>query len=63
MWPPLVALLTALAAYGGPRYRGAFEGVLYVYFAIVLAGQWRRPSRWEMAVAALVCAASLSLVW
>ena len=63
VWPPLVALLTALAAYGGPRYRGAFEGVLYVYFAIVLAGQWRRPSRREMAVAALVCAASLSLVW
>jgi hypothetical protein len=63
MWPPVAALLTALAAYGGPRYRGAFEGVLFVYLAIVLAGQWRRPSRRELAVAALVCAVSLSLVW
>jgi hypothetical protein len=56
-------VLTALAAYGGPRYRGAFEAVLYVFLAVVLAGHWRRPSRVELAAAALVSAASLLLVW
>jgi 4-amino-4-deoxy-L-arabinose transferase-like glycosyltransferase len=63
VWPPLVVLLTALSAYGGPRYRGAFEAELYVYLAIVLAGGWRRPSRRDLAVAALVSAALLPLVW
>jgi 4-amino-4-deoxy-L-arabinose transferase-like glycosyltransferase len=63
MWPPLVVVLTALSAYGGPRYRSPFEGVLRVYLAVVLAGQWHRPSRQEVALAALASAASLLLVW
>lgn len=63
MWPPLVVLLTALSAYGGPRYRLPFEGVLYAYFAVVLAGQWHRPSRQEVAAAALTSTALLLLVW
>jgi 4-amino-4-deoxy-L-arabinose transferase-like glycosyltransferase len=63
MWPPLVVFLTALAAYGGPRYRFPFEVVLYVYFAVVLAGQWHRPSRRDVTVAALTSAVLLLLVW
>jgi hypothetical protein len=63
MWPPLVVFLTALAAYGGPRYRFPFEVVLYVYFAVVLAGQWHRPSRRDVTAAALTSAALLPLVW
>jgi hypothetical protein len=63
IWPPLVVLLTALSAYGGPRYRYPFEVVLYVYFAVVLAGQWHRPSRRDVTAAALTSVALLSLVW
>ena len=63
IWPPLVAVLTALSAYGGPRYRSAFECVLYVYLAIVLAGEWHRPSRREVCLAALASASSMLLVW
>jgi 4-amino-4-deoxy-L-arabinose transferase-like glycosyltransferase len=63
IWPPLVVFLTALAAYGGPRYRFPFEVVLYVYFAVVLAGQWHRPSRRDVTVAALTSAVLLPLVW
>jgi hypothetical protein len=63
IWPPLVVLLTALSAYGGPRYRYPFEVVLYVYFAVVLAGEWHRPSRRDVTVAALTSVALLSLVW
>jgi hypothetical protein len=63
IWPPVVVLLTALSAYGGPRYRVPFEVVLYVYLAVVLAGQWHRPSRREVTVAALTSAALLGLVW
>ncbi len=63
IWPPLAALLTTLAAYGGPRYRGVFEWMLYVYLAIVLAGEWHRPSRREVGLAALVSTSSVLLVW
>jgi len=63
LWPPLVALLTALSAYSGPRYRGPFETVLYVYLAIVLAGRWRSATRREVALAALVSSLSLLLIW
>jgi 4-amino-4-deoxy-L-arabinose transferase-like glycosyltransferase len=62
LWPPLVMVLTALSAYGGPRYRVPFEVVLNVYMAVVLARQWRRPSRREIGVATLVSIASLPLV-
>jgi 4-amino-4-deoxy-L-arabinose transferase-like glycosyltransferase len=63
LWPPVVMVLTALSAYGGPRYRMPFEVVLNVYLAIVLARQWRRPSRREIGLASLVSAAALPLVW
>jgi 4-amino-4-deoxy-L-arabinose transferase-like glycosyltransferase len=63
LWPPVVVLLTALSAYGGPRYRGPFESVLYVYLAVVLAGQWARVSRTEAAVAGVLSALLLVLVW
>jgi hypothetical protein len=36
---------------------------LYVYFAVVLAGQWHRPSRRDVTVAALTSAVVLPLVW
>jgi hypothetical protein len=63
MWPPLVVLMTALSAYGGPRYRGPFESVLVVYLAVVLARGWRAPSRREVLAAAAACAASCLLVF
>jgi hypothetical protein len=63
IWPPLVVLLTALSTYGGPRYRGPFEVILYVYFAVVLAGRWRRPSRNAALAAAALCAGVCWLVW
>jgi hypothetical protein len=63
VWPPLVVILTALAAYGGPRYRFPFEVVLYVYLAVVLVGQWHRPARRHVTVAALFSTALLPLVW
>lgn len=62
IWPPLVVLLTALSTYGGPRYRGPFEVVLYLYLSVVLAGRWRTPSRRAVLAAATVCAGSWWLV-
>lgn len=62
IWPPLVVLLTAVSAYGGPRYRGPFEVVLYLYLSVVLAGEWRTPSRRALLAAAVVCAGSWWLV-
>ncbi len=56
IWPPIVILLTAIAAYGGPRYRLPFEVVVYVFAAVVVAGEWRRPARLLTAVAALLSA-------
>lgn len=63
LWPPLVVLLTALSAYGGPRYRGPFEVVLIAYLAVVLTGQWARPSRRELVLAGVFSALSLLLIW
>jgi 4-amino-4-deoxy-L-arabinose transferase-like glycosyltransferase len=63
LWPPLVALLTALSAYGGPRYRGPLEAVLTPYLAVVLAGQWARAPRRELILAGVFSALSVLLVW
>jgi hypothetical protein len=58
VWPPLVVLVTAVAAYAGPRYRSPFELLLYVYFGVLVAGEWSTPSR-----RALIVASALSLVF
>jgi hypothetical protein len=58
-----VVLLTALSAYGGPRYRSPFEPVLYVYLGIVLAGEWARASRGAVALAGVLSVLALVLVW
>jgi 4-amino-4-deoxy-L-arabinose transferase-like glycosyltransferase len=63
LWPPLVVLLTALSAYGGPRYRSPFEPVLYVYLGIVLSGEWARASRGAVALAGVLSVLLLVLVW
>ena len=59
-WPVIVVLLTAIAAYGGPRYRSPAEVLLYVYLAIVAARGWSSPSRRAVLVAATV---SFALFW
>lgn len=59
-WPVLVVVLTAIAAYGGPRYRSPAEVLLYVYLAIVAAGGWASPSRRAVLAAATV---SFALFW
>jgi hypothetical protein len=59
-WPALVVLLTAIAAYGGPRYRSPAEVLLYVYLAIVAARGWTSPSRRAVLAAATV---SFALFW
>jgi 4-amino-4-deoxy-L-arabinose transferase-like glycosyltransferase len=59
-WPVIVILLTAIAAYGGPRYRSPAEVLLYVYLAIVAARGWSSPSRRAVLAAATV---SFALFW
>lgn len=59
-WPVLVVVLTAIAAYGGPRYRSPAEVLLYVYLAIVAAGGWASPVRRAVLAAAAV---SFALFW
>lgn len=63
VWPPVVVLLTALAAYGGARYRLPFEIVLLVFLAVVLGGGWRRPSRRSTVAASAVGLIALWLAW
>jgi len=57
LWPPILMAMVALVLWAGTRFRAPAEPVLLALMAVVLAGEWRRPGR-----VALTLAAGASLV-
>lgn len=61
-WAILNIALTAITGFGGSRLRGPFEIHLALLAAVVLAGPWVRPRRWELAAGATASIALLLLM-
>ncbi len=61
-WIALVVVLSALSGAGGIRYRAPFEPHLIALASVVVAGNWRRPGRTALTVAALIVLAAGSIL-
>ena len=60
LWIAVHLLFTALAGYGGPRFREPIEPLLFVLAACVVAGGWQRATRRSVVGVALL---SATLAW
>ena len=61
-WVIIVVALSTLSTYGGVRYRSPFEPHLIALASVVLAREWRRPSRPALLTAALAAVALGSML-
>ena len=62
LWPPVLVVISVLAAYAGARYRAGLEPHVIVLSAVVLAGGWRRASRLAVGLAILGCLGMAAIV-
>jgi 4-amino-4-deoxy-L-arabinose transferase-like glycosyltransferase len=62
LWPPLLVVLSVIASYAGARYRVGLEPHAIVLASVVLAGEWRRPSRAWLGLALCGCLGMAALI-
>ena len=62
LWPPLLVVLSVIAAYAGARYRSGLEPHLIVLASAVLVGGWRRPATIWLALALCGCLGMAAVV-
>jgi hypothetical protein len=62
MWIALVVVLSALSGAAGIRYRAPLEPHLIALASVVVAGEWRRPSRTALMVSLLAVLVAASIL-